>query len=70
MRTRPSHTSPGHWITAFKVGSNWLLRDDDDTYAFYDGFENEELKKISSLCLYTSNTSSEVFNDTSCYKDY
>jgi hypothetical protein len=42
---------PKHWITAFKVGSNWLLRDDDDTYAFYDGFENEKLKKIRLLIL-------------------
>jgi len=61
---------PGHWITAFKVGSNWLLRDDHRTYAFYDGFKNEELKKQSSLCLYTSNKPSEVFYDTSCYNDY
>jgi hypothetical protein len=52
------------------MGSNWFLRDDHQTYAFDEGFQNEKLKKQSSLCLYTSNKPSEVFYDTSCYKDY
>ena len=61
---------PGHWITAFKMGSNWFLRDDHQTFTFFDGFENEEFNKISSLCLYTSNTPSEVFYNTLGLADY
>ena len=46
---------PKHWITAFKNGSRWLLRDDDRTYILDEGFEKKYFKKTSSLCLYTSN---------------
>jgi hypothetical protein len=52
------------------MGSNWFLRDDHQTYAFDEGFQNEKLKKQSSLCLYTSNKPSEEVYDTSCYKHY
>ncbi len=61
---------PKHWITAFKNGSRWLLRDDDETYTFDEGFENEKLKKISSLCLYTSNkpTNEEIEKKDQSFK--
>ena len=60
-----------HWITAFKSGSKWLLRDDDITATFNDGFENLYLKKRSSICLYTSNlhTNEEIENIDQSFKD-
>ena len=52
------------------MGSHWFLRDNHETYTFYEGFENEDLKKRSSLCLYTSNLPTEELYDTQWIAEY
>ena len=44
--------SYGHFVTAFKMGSKWLIRDDKETLLLENGSQYFSMNNQSVLCLY------------------